>query len=135
MLFRQLQTGPVTGSKQLAVFFGRPALYHRAYGMQYKPAGKIERRRDFRLTHRFRGVLFLHQSRASGAKLNPGKGVDGIINTAMAGYKTAEHLRIRRVDNRIAFQRGDIAPPEVDITIGPLRILPVCDTLPGGFFV
>lgn len=54
-----------------------------------------------------------------------------IINTAVTRAKTPQHLRICGIDNLVAAQRGDIALPEIQSGLLPLKILicPVETTL------
>ena len=57
--------------------------------------------------------LRLHQLCAGRPKLNTGKRMDRIIDTAMVRAETAKHLTVRGIYDRITFQSGNIALPEV----------------------
>ena len=74
-----------------------------------------------------------HQLRAGQPELYSGEGVDGIVNAAVAGDKAAQHLAVCGVDNGIAFQRGNVATPEVHPLPHRRQVLNVRDPLLPGF--
>ena len=82
--------------------------------MQNIPAGKIECGRDLCLPDCLAVPLPLHQLRTGKAELNPGIGVNGIVDTAVAGAEAPEQLAVGGVDNGVALQRGDVALPQVN---------------------
>ena len=100
--------------------------------MQDIAAGQVKGRGDLRPA----GFLFMplppHQFRTGQAELNPGKGVDGIVNAPVTGDKAAQHLAVCRIDDRVAAQGCDIPLPEIDpfphrLQIGKIRNPPAPD--------
>lgn len=62
--------------------------------------------------------LDVHELSAVFSELKARCRVDGIVNTAMAGVKTAQKGAVGGVDNGIGSQTGDISLPE-----GKLRVV------------
>lgn len=75
--------------------------------------------------------LPFHDTGTFRTKLYATIGMNCIINTAVTRAKTPQHLRICGIDNLVAAQRGDIALPEIQSGLLPLKILicPVETTL------
>lgn len=75
--------------------------------------------------------LPFHDTGTFRTKLYATVGMNCIINTAVTRAKTPQHLRICGIDNLVAAQRGDIALPEIQSGLLPLKILicPVETTL------
>ena len=75
--------------------------------------------------------LPFHDAGTFRTKLYATVGMNCIINTAVTRAKTPQHLRICGIDNLVASQRGDIALPEIQSGLLPLKILicPVETTL------
>lgn len=75
--------------------------------------------------------LPFHDAGTFRTKLYATIGMNCIINTAVTRAKTPQHLCICGIDNRVAAQRGDIALPEIQSGLLPLKILicPVETTL------
>lgn len=116
MLFiRQRKTGKVAGTQQLAVSFCQPPADNRSDRVKDIPARQVERRRDFRLSRRLIVPLLFHKLRAGEAELYACIGMNGIINTAVIRTEAAEHLTVCGIDDSVAFQRSDIALPQVNI--------------------
>lgn len=95
--------------------------------MQNILTGKVERRCDEGATRFRRIFVLLHQPSASEAKLHTCKSVDGVIDAAVAGNKTAQHLTVRCIDNGIALQGCDITLPKINILLDRLEIAQVDD--------
>ena len=75
--------------------------------------------------------LPFHDTGTFRTKLYATVGMNCIINTAVTRAKTPQHLRICGIDNLVGAQRGDIALPEIQSGLLPLKILicPVETTL------
>ena len=84
-----------------------------SHRVQHIFAGQIERRGDFCASDFFHMPLPPHQFRTGQPQLHARKSMDRVVNTAMAGMKTTEHLAVGRIHNRVAAQRGDISPPKI----------------------
>ena len=61
-----------------------------------------------------RVALARHEAGALQPQLHPGVGVDGVVNTPVAGIKAPQQLGICRVDNGPAGQGGDVPLPQVE---------------------
>lgn len=91
---------------------------------------------DYTHAYVLRFLFFLvslpfHDTGTFRTKLYATVGMNCIINTAVTRAKTPQHLRICGIDNLVAAQRGDIALPEIQSGLLPLKILicPVETTL------
>lgn len=90
MVFRcRFQAGTVTERKQPLIFPRKIPLDNRADRMDNIAAGKVICRCDFRLPGLFVMALPPHQFRTGKPELYTGIGMDGIVDTAMAGIKAA----------------------------------------------
>lgn len=87
--------------------------------------------REFCGSRFFLVSLPFHDTGTFRTKLYATVGMNCIINTAVTRAKTPHHLRICGIDNLVAAQRGDIALPEIQSALLPLKILicPVETTL------
>lgn len=112
---RQRKAGAVAGTQQLAVSFCQPPADNRSDRVQDIPARQIECRCDFRLSRRFIVPLLCHQLRTGEAELYARESVNGVVDTPVIRAKAAEHLTVCGVDDGVAFQRCDIALPQVNI--------------------
>ena len=72
-----------------------------AHGVQHVPARQIECRGELGLSHRLVMALQLHQLVQGKPQLHPGKGVDSIVDAAVAGIKAAQQGTVGRVDDRV----------------------------------
>ena len=99
--------------------------------MQNIFARQIIRMREFCGSRFFLVSLPFHDTGTFRTKLYATVGMNCIINTAVTRAKTPHHLRICGIDNLVAAQRGDIALPEIQSALLPLKILicPVETTL------
>ena len=113
-LLRKRKAGAVTGGERLLIRHGGLAGEKRSDGVQNIPAGKIECGRDLCLPDCLAVPLPLHQLRTGKAELNPGIGVNGVVDTAVTGAEAPEQLAVGGVDNGVALQRGDVALPQVN---------------------
>lgn len=106
-------------------------LHHRSYRMQNIFTWQIIRMRMFCGSCFFLVSLPFHDTGTFRTKLYATVGMNCIINTAVTRAKTPQHLRICGIDNLVAAQRGDIALPEIQSGLLPLKILicPVETTL------
>ena len=102
VFFRQLQTGAVTGGQLPLVRFGQRAGYNRSDGVQHIAARQIKRRCYLCAADRFRLSLFLHDFSADQPQLHARIGVDGVVNTAVAGMEAAQKPAVGGVDNAVA---------------------------------
>lgn len=89
MLFRQIQAGMVTGRKLCAITFPQLPAYGWADRVQDIFTWKVIRRSQLRPPNRFRMALPQHDLAAFIPQLKPCRRMDGIVNAAMAGVKTA----------------------------------------------
>ena len=113
VFLRQLQAGTIAGAKQLLILFCKPSVNDRSDRIQYLFARPIERRRDLCAARFFLMPLRRHQLCAGRPKLNTGKRMDRIIDTAMVRAEAAKHPAVRGIYDRITFQSGNIALPKV----------------------
>ena len=81
----QLQAGAVAGGEQFFVLFSYSTADDRTDRMQHIAAGQIECGRDFRLSGGFRTVLLFHPFRTGKPQLHACKGVNGVVDAAVAG--------------------------------------------------
>ena len=109
----QCQAGAVAAFKLRAVTFCWALVDDRADGVQNIAARQVERRGDFGLSGRLGAALPFHDFRAGKAQLNAREGVDGVVDAAVIGRIAAGHAGIGGVDDRVAFQCGNVALPEV----------------------
>ena len=102
-----------------------------ADGVQHVTAWQIISLCDFCPAGGFFSFLFCHKMGTLHAELHSRIGVNGVVNTTMTGYKAAQHLAVCRIDDSIGGQGGDIALPEIQSGLLPLKILicPVETTL------
>ena len=70
---------------------------------------------------RFFPPLPLHLLRAGQPKLHTGPGVNGVVNAAVAGHKTPQHLAVCGVDNGIAAQGCNVPLPQVNSALNRLQ--------------
>ena len=107
------------------------AAHNRSNRVEHIAARQIIRRRDFRLPRRLRMALRFHHLLAVQPKLHTRKRMDAVVNAPVIRHVTASHPAVRRIHNRIAPERGDIALPEIQSGLLPLKILicPVETTL------
>ena len=112
---RQSKTGTVAGTEQFAVSLRQPPADNRSDRVEDIPARQVECRRDLRLSRRLLMPLFCHQLRTGKAELHACIGVNGIVDAPVIRAKAAEHLTVCGVDDSVAFQRGNVALPQVNI--------------------
>ena len=116
MLFiRQSKTGTVAGTQQFAVSLRQPPADNRSDRVQDIPARQVERRCDLRLSRRFIVPLLCHQLRTGKAELYARESVNGIVDTPVVRTEATEQRAVRGIDDSVAFQRCDIALPQVNI--------------------
>ena len=89
------------------------AAHNRSNRVEHIAARQIIRRRDFRLPRRRRMALRFHHLLAVQPKLHTRKRMDAVVNAPVIRHVTASHPAVRRIHNRIAPERGDIALPEI----------------------
>lgn len=82
-----------------------------ADGVQNVFAGQVISRCDFRPSRFFHVSLLFHQFCACQAKLNPGEGMDRVVDAAVIGAEAAQHLAVGGVDNGVTAQGGNVALP------------------------
>ena len=58
-------------------------------------------------------ALLPHEFRTSGAELHTAECVNGVVNTAVAGTETAQHLTVRRIYDSVTAQSGNVALPKI----------------------
>mgnify|MGYP000264278731 CR=1 FL=1 len=107
----QLQTGAVAGGKQPAIPVGYPAVNDWPDCMQHIAAGKVEGGGDLGLTGWLRTSLLLHNFGAGQPQLDPGIGMDGVVDTAVIWNVAAGETGVCRIDNGITAERCDISLP------------------------
>ena len=93
--------------------FRQSAAHVGAYGMQHIPAGQVERGCELGLPDGFVMTLLLHLLIQIQPKLHPGKGMDGVVNAAVAGIKAPQQRAVGGVDDGVAAERGDVSAPEI----------------------
>ena len=130
-----VQAGKITAFEQLAVVFRKPAADDRTDGMDNISARQIISGCDFRLTRPLLVTLLFHQLITGVSKLYARVCVDDVVDTAVAGNETAEHFRIGGVDYHVAFQRGDVALPKIDVFLQRFQISYICNALARCFFL
>ena len=74
-------------------------------------AGEIICRCDFRLPGLFFMALLFHHLCTGQPELHTCEGVDGVVDTAVAGIKAAQHLAVCRIDNRVTAQNSNVSLP------------------------
>ena len=80
-------------------------------------AWQIVRKSQLRLSHRFFKALFLHYISTFQPQADPRKRVDTVINTIVAWLIAACHSAVCGIDNSTAFQRGNVALPQINIAL------------------
>ena len=100
--------------------------------MQDILAWQVERRGDFRPPGRLGIALLFHQLLTRKAQLHARESVDGVVNAAVIWNIAAGHAGVRRVDNGVAPERGNIALPEVEPRLHGRQLRNICDALCGG---
>ena len=113
VLRRKRQTRPIAVRQLPAVCFRQMAAHNRSNRVEHIAARQIIRRRDFRLPRRLRMALRFHHLLAVQPKLHTRKRMNAVVNAPMIRHVTAGHPAVRRIHNRIAPERGDIALPEI----------------------
>ena len=86
---RQIQTGTVAACQQFPIFLLHGSVDNRPNRVQYMAAGQIVAFGNFCLSGFFLVSLLAHDFSAFQTKLHPGIGVNGIVDAAMTGHKTA----------------------------------------------
>lgn len=114
IFLRQCQTGTVAGRKKFFVFLCKPSLNNRPNRMQNIAAGQVKGRCNFCFAGLFFVALLFHQFGAGEAKLNACIGVDRIVDATVTRAEAAQHLAVRRIDNRITGKCGNIPLPEIN---------------------
>ena len=97
----QLQAGAIARGQQLTVFPGDLPVNNRAHRVQNIAAGKIIGFRNFCPACGLFRALFAHDAGAFQTKLYAGGGMNGIVNTPVAGNEAAQHLAVCRVDDGV----------------------------------
>ena len=90
----QVQAAAVAGGKQRFVLRRHTAFDDGADGVQDIPAGQMERRGDLGLAGRLKMTLLLQQGCAGKPKLDPGGGVDGIVDALVVWHIAAGHTGV-----------------------------------------
>ena len=113
VLLCERQTGAVARREKRPVSVGKPAAHDRADSVQDAAAGQVEGRCDLGVARFLGAPLLCHDFGAGGSELHTGIGVNGIVDAAVIRVKAAEQAAVCGVYDRIAFQRGDIALPQI----------------------
>ena len=107
------QAGAVAGGQQGAVPCSDVPGHDGPHRVQNIPAGQVESRGEFGLPGGLLVALLRHQAGTGAAQLYPGKGMDAVVDAAVAGHIAAGHAAVGGVDDGVALQRGDVALPQV----------------------
>ena len=108
---------PIAVRQILFQFRCKIGLHNRTYNVNHFLRRKVICIRKHRQSCRLLVVAavdhteFLHPAGAFGAELYSCKCMNAVVDTCMHRYKTAQHLRIGCVDDRIHRQPGDVALP------------------------
>jgi hypothetical protein len=115
VLFSKLKAGAIAGDKQASVIITHTAVNVRSDRIQDIFIGQIVSGAYFRPADCFGPSLFTHYFRTGIAQLNTCKGMNGVVDTKMAGDKTAEQATVGSIYNSIYPQSCNISPPYIQV--------------------
>ena len=98
--------------KLCLLLFRHPAVCDGADRVQDVSARQIIRGRDLRPAGRLLISLRFHHLGAEIPKLDPGVGVDAVVDAGVHRHEAAQHLRVGGVHNGVNGQTGDIPLPD-----------------------
>lgn len=129
----RFETSAVALPKRVYVIIAEISLNDRSDRVNDVFAREIVSICDFSPPDRLGIALPPHYIVAFKAELHARKGVDSVVNTAVAGAVTACQPRVRRVHYRAAFKRGDVALPQADMRLDCRNRLVVGNAFPRNF--
>ena len=111
------------------MFICKNTVYDRSDGVYHIVAGQVIGFCYLRLTCGFFMSLRLHDLTALVTKPYPCKGVDTVVNARVTRLPAPRHSRICGVDDRTAFERGNITFPKVNAVLYGRQICNIRDAL------
>ena len=120
---------PIAVRQLSAMRFRQPSSDNRTDRVEHIAARQIIRRCDFRLPCRLRVALRFHHLLAVQPKLHACKRMDAVVNAPVIRHVAAGHAAVRCIHNRIAPERGDVAPPEIQPRLHRRKLFNIRHTL------
>ena len=91
------------------------SVHDRSNRVHHVRRGKVKAGGQLRRAGALLVSLRAHDRVADVAQLQSRVGVDRVVDAAVIGREAAEQLRVRGVDDRIDFERRDVALPEIAV--------------------